>query len=106
MKKKLLSNWVLKLASLTIAFILWFIVITIDNPVDSKTFQNIKINFLNTESLEEKNMIYEVLDGTDTLRSVTFDAPKTIRDEINASDIIAEADFNDITVNNTIAIKF
>jgi len=92
--------------SLLLAFALWFLVISTNDPVDEKRFQNIKVNLLNTELLTEKGQIYEVLDNTDILRNVTFDAPNSVRREIQSSDIIAEADLNNLTVTNTVEIKF
>ena len=102
----LLDNWVLKLASLTLAFILWFVVITEENPVDDKTFYGIKVNLVNTEKLEELGRVYEVLDGTDTLRSVTVEAPGSVLDQLEAGDIVAEADLNNISGMNTVEIEF
>lgn len=100
------SHWLLKIISLLLAFALWFVVISTDDPVDEKRFQNIRVNLLNTELLTEKDQIYEVLDNTDVLRTVTFDAPNSVRREIQSSDIIAEADLTNLTVTNTVEIKF
>lgn len=105
-KDLLLDNLGLKLISLSIAFALWFVVISIDDPVDDKTFSNIKVNLVNTELLEDKNMVYEVLEGTDELRTVTFDAPLSIREKIEAGDIIAEADLDELTTTDTVPIRF
>lgn len=104
--KVLLDNWGLKLISLTIAFALWFVVINIDDPVDDKTFNNITVRLVNTELITDDNMVYEVLDGTDILRSVTFEAPKSIREKIEVGDIIAEADLNELTTTDTVPIRF
>lgn len=105
-KKLFLDNWGLKLISLLLAFLLWFIVISIDDPVKSKTLTNIKVNLINTEELEEKGMVWEILDGTDILRTVSFDAPLSVREVIESSDIIAQADLSEITVADTVAIEF
>ena len=105
-KKLFLDNWGLKLISLLLAFLLWFIVISIDDPVKSKTLTNIKVNLINTEELEEKGMVWEILDGTDVLRTVSFDAPLSVREVIESSDIIAQADLSEITVADTVAIEF
>ena len=51
MKKKLLSNWGLKLMSILLAFVLWIIVVNIDNPVEYKEFRNVKVQLLNELSL-------------------------------------------------------
>ncbi len=105
-KELLLNNWGLKLISLSIAFALWFVVISINDPVDDKTFTNIKVSLEHTELLTDKGKVYEVLEGSDQLRYVTFNAPKSIREKIEASDIIAEADFSDMTSTDTVPIKF
>ena len=99
------SHWLLKIISLLLAFALWFVVISTNDPVDEKRFQNIKVNLLNTELLTENGQVYEVLDNTDIVRTVTFDAPSSVRREIQSSDIIAEADLTNLTVTNTVEIK-
>lgn len=100
------NNFLYKLLALIISFALWFTVVIVDDPVDEKRFQNVKVNLVNTELLEEKDQIYEILDGTDILKSVSFDAPKTVRDQIQIGDIVAEADLENLTVTNTIEIKY
>lgn len=100
------SHWLLKIISMLLAFALWFVVISTDDPVDEKRFQNIRVNLLNTELLTENDQIYEILDNTDILRTVTFDAPSSVRREIQSSDIVAEADLTNLTVTNTVEIKF
>ncbi len=106
LKRLLFNNWGLKLISLIIAFLLWGVVISIDDPVDDKTFNNIRVNLVNTQLVTDKNMVYEILDGTGMLRSVSFEAPKSIREEIEAGDIIAEADLNELTTTDTVPITF
>ncbi len=106
LKGLLLDNLGLKLISLALAFVLWFVVISIDDPVKEKTLTNIKVNLVNAEELEAKGMVWEVLDGSDVLKNVTFDAPLSVREVIEASDIVAEADLGEITVAETVAIEF
>lgn len=106
LKSLLLDNLGLKLISLLLAFVLWFVVISIDDPVKEKTLTNIKVNLINAEELEAKGMVWEVVDGTDILKNVTFEAPLSVREVIEASDIVAEADLGEITVADTVAIEF
>ncbi len=105
-KESLTSNLLLKLASLFIAFALWFVVIIIDDPVSDKSFTNIQVELVNTELLTDKGMMYEVLDNSDIIKRVSFDAPKSIRDVIQQGDIVAQADFENLTATNTVAITF
>ena len=105
-KEKLLSNWGLKLASLSIAFTLWFVVIIIDDPVDAKTFTNIQVKLVNTELITDNNMVYEILEDSAVVKKITFDAPKSVRDVIEPTDIVAEADFENLTATDTVAITY
>lgn len=105
MKKKILNNLGLKLLSIVLAIVLWFLVVMADNPKDSVTFSNIQVSLLNTELLEEGNKFYEVLEGSDRIR-VTVEAPKNVIKELSASDVVAEADISRLTEVNTIPISF
>lgn len=105
MKEKLLNNWALKLASLVLAVVLWFLVVIINDPQDTTTFSNIAVKLTNTELLAQENKVYEVLDNTDTV-SVKIRAPKSVIDQLRASDIVAEADVRKLTDINTIAIDY
>ncbi|MBE5868241.1 MAG: hypothetical protein E7293_04670 [Lachnospiraceae bacterium] len=106
MKKKLRHNILLKILSLLIAFTLWLVVINVEDPVDEKNFSNIKVNLLNTNLITDANRVYEILDNSAVVRSVTVEAPRTLLESLNNSDIVAEADFANVTVNETIEIEF
>ena len=105
-KQIFLNNLALKLFSLAAAFLLWLLVIVIEDPEAEKSFYDISVKLINTEVLEENGMVYEVLDRTDSVRSVTVTAPKTVRDELISTDIVAEADFSKLTAANTVEIHF
>lgn len=105
MRKKLFNNWGLKLASLVLAVVVWFLVVQIEDPTDTKTFNNITVKITGTEFFEKTNQVYEVLDKTDKV-SVTVRAPKSVIGQLRATDIVAEADLNKITEDNTVLIKY
>lgn len=108
MKKKLFSNWGLKLASLVLAFILWIVVVRIEDPQDTRTFRNVPVKLINTSLLTDadEEQVYEVLEDTNIIKSVTVLARKTVLDQLSASDIVAVADVkNLITYSNTIEIS-
>lgn len=106
MKKKLLNNWPLKIASLLFAFCLWLIVINVEDPTNTQTFTNIPVKFENAEVLTEQNLIYEVLENTDLVKSITVYGPRSVVAQLKDEDIIAKADFNKLTDGNTIPIEF
>lgn len=105
MRKKIFHNWGLKLASLLLAAVLWFLVIQLDDPKKPQTFYNIPVSLVNTELLEQEDKFYEVLDNTDSVR-VTVTAPTSIINQLRATDIVAEADVSRLTDINTIPITY
>lgn len=106
MKKLLTRNLGLKLASLLLAFVLWFLVAQIYDPKDTVTFNNIQVRLINTELLNEEGKVYEVLDNSNLVR-VTVTGPQSIvKSELRRSDIVAEADMSKLTDINTIAITY
>lgn len=106
MKKLLTRNLGLKLASLLLAFVLWFLVAQIYDPKDTVTFNNIQVRLINTELLDEEGKVYEVLDNSNLVR-VTVTGPQSIvKSVLRRSDIVAEADMSKLTDINTIAITY
>ena len=105
MRRKILNNLGLKLLSVVLAIVFWFLVVMADNPKDSVAFSNIQVNLINTELLEKGNKFYEVLEGSDRIR-VTVEAPRNVIQELSASDIVAEADVSRLTEVNTVPISF
>lgn len=105
MKHKITKNWGLKLVSFLFAVMLWVIVTNINDPISPLRVNNIRVNIKNAELITDKGQIYEVLDGTDVIDTVTILAPRSIIDTLNESNVIAEADMNDLTSLNTITIK-
>lgn len=106
MKKLLTRNLGQKLASLLLAFVLWFLVAQIYDPKDTVTFNNIQVRLINTELLDEEGKVYEVLDNSNLVR-VTVTGPQSIvKSELRRSDIVAEADMSKLTDINTIAITY
>lgn len=106
MKKKLTENWLLKLASLVFAICLWLIVMNYENPIVPQTFTNIPVKFENAEILTDKGMVYEVLENTGVLRSVTVYGPRKTVEQLKEDDILVKADFNKLTNVNTIPLDF
>ena len=94
-KEWLLKDWGLKIISIILAVLIWFLWIQIENPTKSKDFSNIKVTITNEDELDLENKVYKVLNNSDTIR-VTVTAPKTVIDSLTAEDIIAEADASDL----------
>lgn len=105
MRKSLTNNWGLKLISFIFAVLLWLVVVNIDNPVKTKSFDNISVKLMNTNIIKDEGKVYEVLDSTDTI-TVAVSAPRSYLELLSKDDIVAVADFNNITAANTINITY
>lgn len=105
LKRSLLHNVALKIASLCLAFVIWFIVVLVGDPQDTRAYGNIQVKLINTDLLDEQNKVYEILDRTDVVR-VTVTAPTSVFQTLRSSDIVAEADVSKLTDINTIAITY
>jgi len=103
LKNRLLHNLGLKLISVLLAFIIWFIVAQVGDPKDTRPYYNIPVHLVNTSLFEEQNKFYEVINNTDTVR-VNVTAPTSVFQTLRANDIVAEADVAKLTDINTIAI--
>lgn len=105
MKNKLTKNWGLKLVSILFAVLLWIVVTNINDPVVSVRFSDIPVNIENDDLITDKGQVYEVLDNTDVIDTVTIYAPRSIIDSLDKSNVVAVADMNDLTSLDTIGIK-
>nr|WP_076776934.1 CdaR family protein [Lachnoclostridium phocaeense] len=104
MKKSLTNNIGLKLLALLFAFMLWLLVVNIDDPVDTKTFDSIPVTIEHAEVVTQDQRSYQVLDGTDTV-SVTVSATRSVLEKISAENIVATADMRELYLESQIPIE-
>ena len=102
--KRLTANWGLKLASLIFAVIVWFLVTNINDPITSVRYTNIPVTIKNGNLITDKGQVYTVLDGSDTISSVTIYAPRAVIDSLSPSNIVATADIQNLSSLNTVKI--
>ena len=105
MKNKITKNWGLKLVSFLFAVMIWIIVTNINDPIVPLRVSDVAVTIRNAELITEKGQIYEVLDNTDVIDTVTIYAPRSIIDTLDKSNVVAVADMQDLTSLDTIAIK-
>ncbi len=102
--KRLTANWGLKLASLIFAIIVWFLVTNINDPITSVRYTNIPVTLMNTSLITDQGQVYTILDGSDTINSVTLYAPRSIIDSLSQNNIVATADLQELSSLNTVGI--
>lgn len=93
-QRKTLSTW----TSLAIAFFsiaIWSIIVNVNDPVTSKVVYNVPVQVVNEDVLEEIEQVYEIVQGATVNVKVT--AHRSILDQIDANDIVATADFTEMS---------
>lgn len=105
MKKQILNNWILKLVSVVCAMLLWIVVYNSEDPVEFERFYNIPVTFENTEILEKEGKVYEVLNNTDTISSISVQAKRSVMKELNKDDIRVVANFNNMKMDGTVELE-
>lgn len=93
MGKKLTANLGLKIISVIIGFLVWLIVVNIDNPRDTRVFtvQGDSVELLNTAYIDSYNKMCIQDDDPVTVRVTVTAERKTLR-RLSASDIMVVAD--------------
>lgn len=81
---------------------MWLVVINSQDPVETKTFEDIPVTIINENSLIAKDKIPEVVEG-DSI-SVVVEARRSICDKLTKNDIVAVADFEKISVTDAVPI--
>ena len=102
--KKLLNNIGLKILAVLCSILLWMVAVNINDPVEKKTFRDLKVELRNTGMLTSEGKTYQILDETDTV-TVTVRASRSVLDGMSASDITAVADFAELSFTNTVPIR-
>ena len=95
MKKKLMNNFGMKLLSLGIAVVFWFVIINSQDPVESRTIKNVPVKVLNEEKVLEREKVLEVISG-DTV-DVVVQGRRSVLERLTESDIEATADMTEVS---------
>ena len=101
---RIFNNIGLKILSLFLAACLWFFVTYYQDPETVLTVNNVPVKMLHTDMLESEGKVCIVLDDTDNIPVVTVNAPRSVVDALEAENIVATADVEDITTDNTVPI--
>lgn len=105
MRKRLMNNWGLKVLAFLIAFMMWLLVVNIDDPVTRKTFTDIPVSVINEEVLANAQtpQTYQIVDDTQTV-DVTVTAKRKTLNKMREEDITAIADMKELMLNTQIPI--
>lgn len=102
MKERITHNLGLKIMAILFAACLWLISINITDPYQSKQF-NVTVQLQNANTMTAAGKFVEVINETDAI-TVTVRASRSLLDSFTVNNIIAVADINELTDENTIPI--
>lgn len=103
MRKKLTNNFWMKLLSLGIAIVFWFVIINSEDPVESRTFRDVPVKTLNEEQVLEREKVLEVIAGETV--DVEVEGRRSVLDQLTEKDIEATADLSEVSFMDTVLIK-
>ena len=103
MKRKLTNNLGLKILSVLIAFVIWLVIINVDDPTITTRITGIDVRTINGDSITSAGMYYEI--ASKDVVSVVVKGKKSIIDTLTASDFYAEADLSKYSITNAVPIE-
>lgn len=84
-KPKIYSNLGLKLLSVVLGFLVWLLVLNIDDSAVTKTISNIPVTLVNTDAITSQNQLFTITSG-DTV-DVVIKGRKSVISNLDASDL-------------------
>ncbi len=106
--KEIIQKWVIKnlkykIMALVFAFVLWLVIVNIQDPEKTRTFSGIPVETLNEDSISTSDYVYSIASGETATVVVT--GRKSIVDNLSTDDFYATADFRELSITNAIPIK-
>ncbi len=101
-ENKFFSNFGLKLLSLLVAFLLWFLVMNLQDSIITRTISGIDVVMKNGDVINESGYLYNITNGEEV--SVVVKGPRSIVENLDESNFYAEADLSHLSVTNSTTI--
>lgn len=91
-----------KILAVVCQCLIWVTVLNFINPNTTRRFQDVPVKPVNTDVLNQSDQTYDIIQGNTT--QVIVKGRRSILDSLDASDITATADFNNINIAYAIPI--
>lgn len=91
MKDRIKNNLGLKLGAVFFATLLWFVVVSIDDPVAERSFKGIPVNVINGDIYTTQGNTYHILEGNEKV-NVVVSAKRSKLKKMHLSDVVVTAD--------------
>lgn len=108
MKKNLTNNLFLKILSVVFAFILWLVVVNINDPDKTSSILGIPITIINEEKITGQGLgqIYYIESPSSQTGSVVVKGARSIIDNLKPTDIKATVDFGNVSSVGAVTINY
>lgn len=105
MKNKITHNLALKILSVAFAFILWLVVVNINDPDTVKTIRSIDITILNEQAItgQGEGQVYTIKDNR--AAAIVVKGPRSIVDNLDKNDVKATVDFSEVSSVGAVPIN-
>lgn len=101
-KPKIYSNIGLKLLSVLLGFLVWLLVLNIDDSAVTKTISKIPVTLINTDAITSQNQLFTITSGETV--DIVVKGRKSLISNLDASDFKATADMSKISITNAVPI--
>lgn len=102
MKNKLFSNLGLKLLSVILGFIVWLVVLNLDDYAVTRRINNIPVEILNENAITDQNQLFDITEGETV--DIIVKGRRSIVNELVVSDFKATADLSKLSLTNAVPI--
>lgn len=96
------QNLSIKILSILGAVLVWLLIININDPYKTKNFL-VNVTTINEEALTSVNKVYEIIEGRTA--TVTVRGKRSVVDNLDSSDILAQADLSELSSVNAVAVR-
>lgn len=102
-KLKLTKNKKYKIISTLVGLLLWLVIANSTDPITIKSINQIKVNVTNEETLIDADQTYSITSGKTA--NIVIKGRRSVLNNLNAEDFIAEADLSQLSIVNSVPIK-
>lgn len=103
MKNMFFRNPGLKIASLASAFVVWFLIINVSNPLVTRTITGVPVTVSNASYIESQDRSYRIADGFDSV-NVTVRGNRRSVERLSSSSFTVTADLTQIVDLNSVPV--
>lgn len=100
MKEKILNNLPLKIISVIIAIVIWYVVTSVSDPIVTRTFPDIPVQITNESYIAEGKKTYQISEQYQSI-AVSIRGNRSVVNDITEDDITVTADLTQIVTMDT-----